>query len=106
MDVEPGEAQLLIELIETLFQNWYIERNESQERNAALKAFAEKKKPSEKGHLQTPPRFDVIRVRVPPICYDLRHDSLGKTEQRVQSRQIRRHGGFRHCDKEIVSDSL
>ena len=49
IDVEPEEAQLLIELIETLFQNWYIERNEKQERNAALKELAEKKKAERKG---------------------------------------------------------
>jgi hypothetical protein len=49
IDVDPGEAQLLIELIETLFESWYIDRNEKQTRNAALKELAEKKKAERKG---------------------------------------------------------
>jgi hypothetical protein len=36
--VEPDEAQLLIDLIETLFEEWYVERNS---REARLKAIAE-----------------------------------------------------------------
>jgi hypothetical protein len=49
VDVDPEEAQLLIGLIETLFENWYIDRNEKQTRNAALKELAEKKKAERKG---------------------------------------------------------
>jgi hypothetical protein len=36
IDVEPAEAELLIGLIETLFEDWYVDREEKQKRNAAL----------------------------------------------------------------------
>jgi len=42
--VEPGEAQLLVELIETLFQDWYVAREKRRERYAALAQVAEEKK--------------------------------------------------------------
>lgn len=41
--VEPDEAALLIELIETLFDEWYIERNKREGRFSKLKAVAEEK---------------------------------------------------------------
>jgi TetR/AcrR family transcriptional regulator, transcriptional repressor for nem operon len=42
--VEADEAQLLIELIETLFKSWNVAREERLERNKALKELAEQKK--------------------------------------------------------------
>jgi hypothetical protein len=51
VDVDPGEAQLLISLIETLIQDWYITKHEREKRLAGIAALAElkeieKKKPS------------------------------------------------------------
>ena len=36
IDVEPGEAEKLIGLVETLFEDWYITRHDRQERMKAL----------------------------------------------------------------------
>lgn len=44
VDVEPREAQLLIELIESLFEDWYIDRETRRKRHADLKAAAAGKK--------------------------------------------------------------
>lgn len=44
LDVDPDEASLLIGLIETLNEDWYIARHDRNERMAAIKAAAEKKK--------------------------------------------------------------
>lgn len=41
--VDPGEAQLLIDLIEGLFDEWYVERHKRAERFSALTALAAKK---------------------------------------------------------------
>lgn len=41
--VEPEEAQILIDLIETLFDEWYVARDKRQARFAALKTTAEEK---------------------------------------------------------------
>jgi hypothetical protein len=43
VDVDPGEAELLIDLIETLLREWYIERHERNARMAAVIAAAAKK---------------------------------------------------------------
>lgn len=44
VDVDPDEAQILIELIETLFEEWYITRHKRQARLAAIAAIAADKK--------------------------------------------------------------
>lgn len=44
IDVDPEEAQLLIELIETLIKDWYIARFKRQEHLAKIKAAADSKK--------------------------------------------------------------
>jgi hypothetical protein len=44
VDVDPDEARLLIDLIESLFEDWYIAREQRNRRNAALKAAAVAKK--------------------------------------------------------------
>ena len=36
IDVDPGEAELLIQLVETLLREWYIAREERQKRMAAI----------------------------------------------------------------------
>jgi hypothetical protein len=43
VDVEPHEARLLIELIETLFEEWYVARNEREQRMRKIKAAADGK---------------------------------------------------------------
>ncbi|WP_150791461.1 DUF4145 domain-containing protein [Pandoraea iniqua] len=45
VDVEPEEAKLLINLIESLFEDWYVTRHQKEMRNASLKAAVERKKP-------------------------------------------------------------
>jgi hypothetical protein len=44
IDVEPEEAQALIELTETLFQEWYVGRHERQQRLARVAKIAGEKK--------------------------------------------------------------
>lgn len=44
IDVDPGEAQALIELIEMLFDEWYVARYKREQRLAAVKAIAAEKK--------------------------------------------------------------
>jgi hypothetical protein len=43
VDVDPDEAQQLIELIEMLFRDWYVARDSRQKRLEALKATADQK---------------------------------------------------------------
>lgn len=43
VDIDPGEAQALIELIEMLFDDWYVARHARQERLARVKAIAAEK---------------------------------------------------------------
>jgi hypothetical protein len=43
VDIEPGEAQALIELIEMLFDEWYVEQNNRTERLKKIAAIGEKK---------------------------------------------------------------
>lgn len=44
VDVEPGEAEALLGLIEMLFADWYVARHKRQERLAKIQAIAESKK--------------------------------------------------------------
>jgi uncharacterized protein DUF4145 len=44
VDIESGEAQMLIELIETLFDEWYVAQHKREQRFAGVKALAETKK--------------------------------------------------------------
>jgi hypothetical protein len=48
VDVDPNEAQMLIELIESLLKDWYVAREERKKRLTSIKAIAEKKE-SQKG---------------------------------------------------------
>ncbi|WP_213637119.1 DUF4145 domain-containing protein [Providencia rettgeri] len=48
VDVEPSEAQLLIELLEILIQEWYVERHNKKLRLASIKSLAEKKQEERK----------------------------------------------------------
>jgi hypothetical protein len=44
VDVDPGEAQALIELIEMLFQDWYVARQKREQRLASVKLIAAEKR--------------------------------------------------------------
>lgn len=44
IDVEPGEAQLLIGLVEQLIDDWYMQRHEREERMQKVKKLADDKK--------------------------------------------------------------
>lgn len=48
VDVDPSEAQLLIELLEMLIQEWYVERHNKKLRLASIKSLAEKKQEERK----------------------------------------------------------
>ena len=45
VDVDPNEAELLIVLVETLFKDWYVQREERKARMGSLIAAAASKKP-------------------------------------------------------------
>jgi hypothetical protein len=52
IDVEPGEAQMLIGLIEILLRDWYVARHQRAERLASIVALAQgKKSPPAKAEL-------------------------------------------------------
>jgi uncharacterized protein DUF4145 len=46
LEVDPDEAGLLIELIETLIEDWYVDRHNRAQRTKRIVAAAESKKPS------------------------------------------------------------
>lgn len=48
VDVEPEEAELLIELIETLFEDWYVDKHKREQRSAHVKAIIQKKRQERK----------------------------------------------------------
>jgi len=43
VEVDPGEAQLLIDLVEMLFEEWYVQRHKRRERLVALTSVAKAK---------------------------------------------------------------
>ena len=43
IDVEPGEAEILIQLLENLFQDWYVTRHQRQEQMNRIIAIAQSK---------------------------------------------------------------
>lgn len=53
VDVDPNEAQLLIELIETLLTEWYVAKHKRQERMAAVKGAAAAKKVLKTGTIRS-----------------------------------------------------
>jgi len=48
IEIEPDEAQLLIELIETLFEEWYVARKQRADRLASIAALREAKETRKK----------------------------------------------------------
>ncbi len=48
VDVDPNEAQVLIELVEMLFDEWYVARHRRQERLGRIKEIAETKQEARK----------------------------------------------------------
>lgn len=55
VDVEPDEAGLLIGLIESLFEDWYVARHERQQKMTAIKALAAQKEQERAASNQAPP---------------------------------------------------
>ncbi len=49
VNVEPNEAQALIELVEMLFEEWYVARHQRKERLGQIKNIAEMKQEARKG---------------------------------------------------------
>jgi len=49
VDVEPDEAELLLSLVENLFDDWYIARQKRQDRLARVTASVEEKEAIRKG---------------------------------------------------------
>jgi len=60
VDVDPEEAGLLIWLIETLFEEWYVGRHERETKMKALIKLAEQKKPTK------PPQTTTTAI-TPPV---------------------------------------
>lgn len=54
VDVEPDEAQTLIGLIELLFEEWYVARDQRKRRLAEIKAISESKAEARKGDAAKP----------------------------------------------------
>jgi Domain of unknown function (DUF4145) len=48
VDVDPGEAELLVQLLETLFEEWYVAKHEREERMKKIKAAADAKDAAKK----------------------------------------------------------
>ncbi len=48
IDIEPNEAELLISLIESLLQDWYVARHEKEEQLKSIVKLAEEKKAAKK----------------------------------------------------------
>jgi hypothetical protein len=54
VDVEPNEAQKLIELIETLVEDWYVVRHQREERLRQIAAIADAKTPPQPADEKAP----------------------------------------------------
>jgi len=59
VDVEPSEAELLLELIETLLEDWYVTSHKRKERAAKTKALAEKKLGEKRAAAKTKPAAEI-----------------------------------------------
>jgi len=49
VDIDEGEAELLINLLEDLFQDWYINKHEQEERNKKIRQIADAKQAAKTG---------------------------------------------------------
>ena len=49
VEVDPNEAQVLIELVEMLFDEWYVARHQRKERLERIRSIAEEKQGAKKG---------------------------------------------------------
>lgn len=54
VDVDPNEAQVLIELVEMLFDEWYVARHQRLDRLESIKKIAEDKKEEKMGQIPAP----------------------------------------------------
>lgn len=60
VDVDPDEARLLIELVETLFEDWYVERQRRQERFAEIARVRLEKKAERKQAIPVPDGINAL----------------------------------------------
>lgn len=65
VDVEPNEAALLIKLIETLIEKWYIHRHEEEEMMESVIALKEEKEAEKKKRQETQPQTSVPETSAP-----------------------------------------
>jgi hypothetical protein len=54
VDVDPDEAQILIELAEMLLLEWYVARQDRDQRLGKLKAIADEKKAQQQSPASSP----------------------------------------------------
>ncbi|WP_294275804.1 DUF4145 domain-containing protein [uncultured Sphingomonas sp.] len=66
IDVDPGEAQALINLVELLLREWYVERHQRQERLAAVASIRQEK---DQAKLQ-PPASPALQAPAPSGASD------------------------------------
>ncbi len=66
IDVDPGEAQALINLVELLLREWYVERHQRQERLAAVASIRQEK---DQAKLQ-PPASAILQAPAPSGASD------------------------------------
>jgi hypothetical protein len=50
VDVDPEEAQILIDLVELLFEDWYVARNDRTKHLAKIRSIAEERNKSKSRH--------------------------------------------------------
>ena len=61
IEVDPGEAQALIELIEMLFEEWYVARKKRQDRLAAIVKIADDKDAAKLAKPEEPLQIEAVR---------------------------------------------
>lgn len=67
VDIEPDEAELLIELIETLFKDWYVQKHERTARNAKLTGVVAAKRAQQKENKAARKALDLGDDREPEV---------------------------------------
>jgi len=66
VDVDPDEAQILIELTELLFKEWYVTREQRRQGIAKLRSIAEEKKRLGRQRQLPPPTASEEHPEAPP----------------------------------------
>ncbi len=93
VDIEPEEAQILIELIETLFDEWYVSRHKREQKFSSLKILAESKKDALE-QLKT----GAASRRLEPLQKNPRRETIRRRRVHFESQHVRNF-----CDTEHSS---